>query len=94
MNEVKYVQGNLKEKKFLDSLLEDLNPRETTRLLKVVTELVADGHTNLFIWGKFEKFRKCIWVKDCDIPAPERGVDNWYSFDPSALGSFWLSNTW
>lgn len=91
MNEVKYVHGNLKDEKFQNELLEELNERETKRLLKIVTDLVTAGHTNLYITGKFEEFNKYIWVKDCDIPAADVDCDNWYSFDPSQLGGYWLS---
>ena len=86
--EVKYLQGNLKDNEFQDKLLNELNPRETKRLFKVVTELVTNGHTNLHLVCRFKEFDKYIWVKDCDIPSPE---DAWYSFDPSQLGGYWLS---
>ena len=87
-NKVKNLQGNLKDKDFQDKLLDELNPRETKRLFSIVTELVADGHTNLYIIGEFKEHEKYIWVKDCDIPVAE---DVWYSFDPSQLGGYWLS---
>ena len=90
IDEVKYFHGNLKDTDFQDKLLEELNPRETKRLLKIVTELVRDGHTNLYITGRFKEFDKYIWVKDCDIPAADVDCDNWYSFDPSQLGGYWL----
>lgn len=95
VEEVKYLQGNLKDSEFQDKLLEELNPRETKRLLKIVTELVADGHTNLHLVCRFKEFNKYIWVKDCDIPEVELDeLDACYNFDscqPRELGGYWLS---